>query len=192
MYALGKALALSGALLAEDFLYAGGTTLAEILANPQKKEMTVAEYTAKALSAAPEAIADGAAVVRVQNDRSMKTIREGKNGLTCLVMGTDRMCNGANSMEFIHALMNKKSPPDKVGISYMLAGDEGASNTDPYATGKKADNHWVVTGPHLMLFGPPSKTLGYTEERDSDPTRPYMMWAGTPYEHAMIPVGKRR
>ena len=181
MHALGKALALSGALLA-----------VVILANPQKKEMTDAEYTAKALSAAPEAVAHGAAVVRVQNDGSMKTIREGKNGFTCVVMGTDRMCNDANSMEFIHALMNKKSPPDKVGISYMLAGDEGASNTDPYATEKKTDNHWVVTGPHLMLFGPASKTLGYTEEKDPDPTRPYMMWAGTPYEHAMIPVGKRR
>jgi hypothetical protein len=23
---------------------------------------------------------------------------------------------------------------------------------------------------------------------DLDPSKPYMMWAGTPYEHAMIPV----
>jgi hypothetical protein len=84
-----------------------------------------------------------------------------------------------NSIGFIHALMKKEPPPDKVGISYMLAGDEGASNTDPYATGKTADNHWVVTGPHVMVFGPPSKTLGYTESKDPDPTKPYMMWAGT-------------
>ena len=39
-----------------------------------------------------------------------------------------------------------------------------------------------------MLFGPPSKTLGYTEAVDPDPTKPYMMWANTPYEHAMVPV----
>jgi len=181
MRALGKILALSGSLL-----------MIAILANPQKKEMTDAEYAAKALSAAPKAVADGAAVVRVQNDGSMKTIREGKNAFTCLVMGTDKMCNDANSMEFIHALMNKQAPPDKVGISYMLAGDEGASNTNPYATGKTADNHWVVTGPHLMLFGPASKTLGYTEAKDPAPTKPYMMWAGTPYEHAMIPVGAKK
>ena len=180
MRSIGKTLALSGSLLA-----------IVILASPQKKEMTDREYTAKALSAAPTSVADGAAVVRVQNDGSIKTIREGRNGFTCLVMGTDKMCNDANSMEFIHALMNKQAPPDKVGISYMLAGDEGASNTDPYATGKTADNHWVVTGPHLMLFGPASKTLGYTEAKDPDPTKPYMMWAGTPYEHAMIPVGPR-
>jgi hypothetical protein len=124
------------------------------------------EYIKQALSAAPKAVAEGARVVRVLNDGSMKTIREGGNGFTCMVMGTHRMCNDANSMEFIHALMKKEPPPGKVGISYMLAGDEGASNTDPYAAGKTADNHWVVTGPHIMVFGPPSKTLGYTEAKD--------------------------
>jgi hypothetical protein len=162
-----------------------------IFAKQPKKEMSDAEYIKQALSAAPTAVAEGAKVVRVLNDGSMPTIREGANGFTCMVMGTDRMCNDANSMEFIHALMKKEPPPDKVGISYMLAGDEGASNTDPYATGKTADNHWVVTGPHLMVFGPPSKTLGYTEAKDPDPTKPYMMWAGTAYEHAMIPLGTK-
>lgn len=155
----------------------------------KKGEVSDAVYTKQALSAAPAAIAKDAGVMRMNPDGSMKTLRESKNGFTCMVMGTDRMCNDANSMEFIHAMLNKQPPPDKIGISYMLAGDEGASNTDPYATGKTADNHWVVTGPHIMIFGPHSKTLGYTEDKDPDPTKPYMMWAGTPYEHAMIPVG---
>lgn len=181
MRALVKTLAFSCSLLASA-----------ILASPQKKEMTDSEYTAQALSAAPKAIAEGAAVVRMEKDGKMRTVREGKNGFTCMVMGTDKMCNDANSMEFLHALMAKEPPPDKVGISYMLAGDEGASNTDPYAAGKTAENHWIVTGPHIMIFGPPSKTLGYTEAKDPDPTKPYMMWAGTPYEHAMIPVGPRK
>ena len=163
-----------------------------IFARPQRKEMSDAEYEKKALSAAPKAIAEGAKVVRMSKDGSMKTIREGGNGFTCMLMGTNRMCNDGNSMEFIHAVMKKEPPPDKVGISYMLAGDEGASNTDPYASGKTADNHWIVTGPHIMVFGPPSKTLGYTEVKDPDPTKPYMMWAGTPYEHAMIPVGTNK
>jgi len=152
-------------------------------------QVSDADYTAQALSAAPAAVAKDAAVVRVDKDGSMKTLRSGKNGFTCMLMGTDKMCNDANSMEFIHAVMTKQAPPNKVGVSYMLAGDEGASNTDPYATGKTADNHWIVTGPHIMVFGPPSKALGYTEAKDPDPTKPYMMWAGTPYEHAMIPVG---
>ena len=157
-----------------------------------KGELSDAAYTAQALSAAPAGVAKEAGVMRVNADGSMKTLRESKNGFTCMVVGTDRMCNDENSMEFIHALLTKQSPPDKIGISYMLAGDEGASNTDPYATGKTADNHWIVTGPHIMVFGPPTKTFGFTRDKDPDPTRPYMMWAGTPYEHAMLPVGGAR
>jgi len=155
----------------------------------QDAQVSDAAYTAEALSAAPAAIAKDATVVRIGSDGAMRTLRKGANGFTCLVMGTDKMCNDANSMEFVHAMMSHQPPPNKVGISYMLAGDTGASNTDPYATGKTADNHWVVTGPHIMVFGPPSKMLGYTEAKDPDPNKPYMMWAGTPYEHAMIPVG---
>jgi hypothetical protein len=157
-------------------------------ATTQPKQVSDSEYLVQALSAAPEAIAKGAAVVRVEANGSMRTLRKGENEFTCMVVGTDKMCNDRNSMEFIDALMKHVPPPNKVGISYMLAGDEGASNTDPYATGKTADNHWIVTGPHIMVFGPPSKTLGYTEALDPDPNKPYMMWAGTPYEHAMIPI----
>jgi hypothetical protein len=158
---------------------------------PQGK-LSDSEYTAQALSAAPKAVAKGAAVVQVGEDGSMRTLRAGKNGFTCMILGTDKMCNDANSMAFIQALIKHTSPPDKVGISYMLAGDTGASNTDPYAKKKTADNHWIVTGPHIMVFGPPSKALGYTQAKDPDPNQPYMMWVGTPYEHAMIPLGPPR
>ena len=153
-----------------------------------QQRMSDSEYIAQALSAAPKAVSKGAAVVRVGKNGAMRTLRAGSNGFTCIIMGTDKMCNDHNSMEFIDAMMKHAPPQDKVGISYMLAGDKGASNTDPYATGKTVDNHWIVTGPHIMLFGPPSKMLGYTEAQDPDPNKPYMMWAGTPYEHAMIPV----
>lgn len=158
------------------------------MASAQKGKLSDSQYISQALSAAPSAVAQGAAVVRMEADGKMRTLRAGNNGFTCMIMGTDKMCNDANSMEFINALMNHAAPPNKIGISYMLAGDKGASNTDPYATGKTADNHWIVTGPHIMVLGPPSKMLGYTEETDPDPGKPYMMWAGTPYEHAMIPV----
>ncbi len=166
-----------------------GTLLIAVGSTAQQGQMADAKYITGALSAAPAAVAKGAAVVRVEKDGSMRTLRAGNNGFTCMIMGTNNeMCNDVNSMEFIHAVIQHEPPPDKVGISYMLAGDEGASNTDPYATGKTADNHWIVTGPHLMVFGTPSKSLGYTEAKDPDPNQPYMMWAGTPYEHAMIPL----
>ena len=159
-----------------------------VLADGAKSD---ADYIKAALSAAPPAVAKDAAVVRVAGDGTMQTLRKGSNGFTCLIMGTDKMCNDTNSMEFLHAMMKKEPPPNKVGISYMLAGDVGASNTDPFATGKTADNHWIVTGPHIMVFGPPAKALGYTEAKDPDARKPYMMWAGTPYEHAMVPVGQQ-
>lgn len=158
----------------------------------QQGQTSDAAYIVQALSAAPKSVVVGAAVVRMGKDGSMATLRAGKNGFTCMVMGTDRMCNDANSMEFFQAMMNHMPPPNKVGISYMLAGDKGASNTDPYATGKTASNHWVVTGPHIMVIGPASKTLGYSEAQEADPSRPYMMWAGTPYEHGMIPVAPQK
>lgn len=65
----------------------------------QKAEMSDAAYTAQALSAAPKSIAKDASVVRME-DGKMRTLREGKNGFTCMVIGTDKMCNDANSMEF--------------------------------------------------------------------------------------------
>ena len=84
--------------------------------------------------------------------------------------------------------MSKATPPDGVGFAYMLGGDNGASNTDPYATGKTSDNHWVVTGPHVMILGPAAKTMGYPMTANADPTKPYVMWPDTPYAHLMLPV----
>ena len=161
----------------------------------QAPKLSDEDYARQALAAGPESVTKGAGVVRPEADGAMRTIREGTNGFTCLIMGTDRMCADKNSMEFLHAVMSHQPPPNQLGVAYMLGGDTGPSgeqggacNTSPYKTAKDSDCHWVVTGPHVMLFGPPSKTLGYTEAPDPNPGRPYMMWANTPYEHAMVPV----
>ena len=155
---------------------------------PKKAGSSDAGYIAKSLAAAPKSIAKDAGVARFEKDGTMKTLRESKNGFTCMVIMGNAMCADANSMAFFGAMMKKENPPDKLGLTYMLKGDDGASNTDPSATAKTADNHWVVTGPHIMIVGPGSKSLGLSEDPDPDPTKPYMMWAGTQYEHAMIPV----
>ena len=58
------------------------------------------------------------------------------------------------------AWMNKKPfKATSVGIAYMLAGDTGASNTDPYATAGTPTNQWVVEGPHLMVIEPDAAQL---------------------------------
>jgi pentapeptide MXKDX repeat protein len=154
----------------------------------KKAELSDAQYSTQALTAAPKAIAKEAGVVRMQEDGSMKTLRDSKNGFNCMIILGNTMCADSNSMEFFNAMMKKQNPPDKLGISYMLGGDKGASNTDPTATKKTADNHWVVTGPHIMIVGPAAKQLGIPDSADADPTKPYLMWANTPYAHAMIPV----
>jgi hypothetical protein len=148
-----------------------------------------AGYITKALAAAPPAVAKGAGVARIDKDGKMQTLRESKNGFTCLVMAGDIMCADANSMAFFDAAMKKQSPPTKLGLTYMLRGDQGASNTDPSATKKTADNHWVVTGPHIMIVGAGVKDMGLPDSADADPSKPYLMWPNTPYAHAMIPVG---
>jgi hypothetical protein len=147
-----------------------------------------AAYIAKALSAAPPGVAKGAGVARIDKDGKMQTLRESKNGFTCLVMAGDIMCADANSMAFFDAAMKKQAPPAKLGLTYMLRGDQGASNTDPSAAKKTADNHWVVTGPHIMIVGAGVKDLGLPDSAEADPSKPYIMWANTPYAHAMIPV----
>jgi hypothetical protein len=161
----------------------------------QSPKLSDADYARQVLAAGPESVAKAAAVVRPEPNGSMRTIRQGTNGFTCLAMGTDRMCADKNSMEFLHAIMSHQPPPDQLGFAYMLGGDTGPSGevggaciTSPYATEKDPNCHRIITGPHVMLFGPPSKKLGYTEAIDPDPTKPYMMWANTPYEHAMVPV----
>jgi hypothetical protein len=154
----------------------------------EKNGLSDASYIAKALTAAPPGVAKAAGVARIDKDGNVRSLRQSNNGFTCLIMLNDIMCADANSMAFFDATMKKQTPPDKLGLTYMLRGDQGASNTDPAATGKTADNHWVVTGPHIMIVGAAVKDLGLPDSANADPTKPYLMWPDTPYAHAMIPV----
>lgn len=64
-----------------------------------------------------------------------------------------------------------------------------ASNTDPYATKPTASNHWLKTGPHVMIVGAePAFYDQYPKDADPDTSVPYVMWPGTPYQHLMAPV----
>lgn len=147
------------------------------------------DYMARVAAAAPADVVKGATVVQMQADGSTKTLQKGSNGFTCMVIPPgESMCADANAMAWAKAYMSKGTPPAAAGFVYMLAGDNGASNTDPYAKGKTADNHWVVTGPHVMIVGPLVKGMGYPMTADANPSAPYVMWADTPYAHLMIPV----
>ena len=149
-----------------------------------------------AMAAAPASVSGGAAIVQAQADGSMKTLRDGSNGWTCMpdsptTPGPDPMCMDKNAGTWASAWMGKKTPPTEApGVMYMLAGGTDASNTDPYATAPTAGGDWFRTGPHLMIVGSSAVLARYPSGPSPDTKAPYVMWAGTPYAHLMIPVEK--
>ena len=148
-----------------------------------------------AMAAAPRKLAAGSTIIAADKDGKMRTLREGSNGFTCMpdnpaTPGADPMCMDKAALEWATAWMEHKIPASgKTGFMYMLAGGTDASNTDPYATKPEASKHWVKTGSHVMIVGAePSFYDQYPKNPDPDTSMPYVMWAGTPYQHLMIPV----
>jgi hypothetical protein len=140
---------------------------------------------AYARSAGPPEISAQATVV----DAEGNVLEAGTNGWTCMHMPGAPMCVDAQWMAWLDAYVNQTAPVGVtgVGIAYMLRGDQGASNIDPYATAPTADNEWVTTGPHIMLIVPdPSLLDGIPSDPESG--GPYVMWRGHPLVHVMIPV----
>jgi hypothetical protein len=187
MKMLAVAIACSSAMAAET-------------AKPKKeaaatKAPSDAQLIASAMKAAPPKVAKDAAVVAMEADGSMRMLRKGTNGFTCMpdnpeTPGPDPMCLDAPAMEWAKAWMSHKDPPaGKVGFMYMLAGGTDGSNTDPYAKKPSEANHWIKTGPHIMIVGADKAFYdAYPKSPDPDTTQPYVMWAGTPYQHLMAPV----
>lgn len=164
-------------------------------AQAQEHKMSDDEMVKLALSAAPEAVTKDAKVIVIDHDGKVRVLRDATGPWTCMPghmdpKNPDPMCGDKNAMDWASSWMAKKEPPaNKVGFMYMLQGDGGASNTDPYATQKTPDNNWVQTGAHVMIVGSGAKLLeGYPREAKADPAKPYVMWPGTPYEHLMLPV----
>jgi len=159
-----------------------------------KPAMTDAQLIASAEKAAPAAVGKGSTIIAIGADGKPRTVREGKNGFTCVAdnpdtPGADPMCGDANAWDWLNAYLGKQPPPaGKVGFMYMLAGGTDASNTDPYATKPTAENHWIKTGPHVMIVGATDMMAGYPTTADPDTSKPYVMWPGTPYAHLMLPV----
>jgi hypothetical protein len=147
------------------------------------------DLMARLMKSAPRSVVENATVMAVEPDGKMRTVKQGTNGFTCMDPGGAPMCGDQNAMEWAHAWQSKAPPPDKTGFIYMLDGDNGASNTDPWAKKETPDNNWIKTGSHVMVVGPAVKSMpGYPRDAKADPAKPYVMWPNTPYEHLMIPA----
>ena len=157
--------------------------------------IVVVEREGEAMSAAPPSVGKAATIydLNVDDQGNFIVLREGSNGWSCFpdAPGTpsvDPMCLDQTWMGWLAALVAKQDPNTTVpGLAYMLQGGSDASNTDPFATVPAAGDDWVSSPPHVMLLLP----------GDLDPSAfstdhaaggPYIMWAGTPYEHIMMPV----
>jgi hypothetical protein len=142
----------------------------------------------------PIAYAESAGIPEIARDATIldaegNVLREGTNEWTCMAMPGAPMCLDAQWMAWFDAYINQSEDLEvtAVGLSYMLQGDPGVSNIDPFATEATPDNEWVQTGPHVMIIVPDPALL---EGIPTDPSSggPYVMWRDTPFVHVMIPI----
>jgi len=147
-----------------------------------------------ALSALPEPLRAGAAVLDNPGPNGqMAQLKAGTNGWSCMAddpatPGNDPVCGDSVSFAWYGQYMQHKPPHiANVAMAYMLQGATDASNSDPFKTQPDSGQEWVVTGPHIMIFVPDPKVLrGMSTDWKSG--GPYVMFAGTPYAHLMVPV----
>jgi hypothetical protein len=176
---------LSGFVLA----FASAVSSEQVLA---QAKWTDAQKIANAMTAAPSFISEKAAIVEMQNGKPV-TLRAGSNGWTCMPTnpakeGNEPICMDDEFMSFMHAVQTKAAPQVKrVALSYMIApGAPPGSNTDPYAKKATPDNEWGYDGQHVMVVvTDPHALQGIPTKRQSG--GPWVMWAGTPYAHLMVP-----
>ena len=153
-------------------------------------KMTNAQKIALAMSSGPAEIAKHATIMDMtdMSNAKPKQLRAGTNGWVCYALLDEPMCLDKEWQKWMEAWMSKSELKiEGTGIGYMLRGDKGASNTDPYATAATTDNQWVVAPPHVMvLYQDPKMLDAYPTDWKSG--GPWVMWKGTPYAHLMVPV----
>jgi hypothetical protein len=162
---------------------------------------TSAEWQIEAYgSAAPDFIGDHATIIAADGS----TIRPGSNGWICQSANPRPMpttgwssaheampaCHDGEGMQWMGGYMAGEAPElTRDTYMWMLHGDVGEDNTTPGVL-NQADakpEHWIESGPHLMLMPKDPATLA-NFTTDFTTGAPYVMFANTPYAHLMIPL----
>jgi len=148
------------------------------------EQRSLEEKIQNALSAAPAAISDEAAVWDWPREAGQQppVLREGANGWTCFparnaTPGNDPMCHDEAFLVWAMAFMQEEAPNlDRIGLSYMLQGG-----------GEVDENGRQSVGPHLMMAFPELNMLdAYPAAKHSDD--PFVAYADTPYALLIMPV----
>lgn len=157
---------------------------------------SAAAKIANAMSAAPASISASATIMdwpATPNGKPTQ-LRAGTNGWVCFPkspgkdIDNDPMCLDQTWQKWADAYMAHKPPQLTTGgIAYMIApGGANGSGTDPFATKGTPTNDWGYDGPHVMILYPdPAAYKGLPTKRTKGP---YVMWAGTPWQHVMAPI----
>jgi hypothetical protein len=149
----------------------------------------------QAMSAGPASLAEEATILDYEMDDAgdFVVLREGSNDWTCFpdnpgTPGPDPMCVDQTWMGWVQAYVAGEEPDTQVvGLAYMLSGGSDASNIDPFAAGPEEGNEWITSPAHVMVIMPGDidQNVFSTEPLSGGP---WIMYAGTPYEHVMMPV----
>ena len=182
-------------MIAVGLAQAGAAAPAIPQPSSHPQAVTTDEKIATAMAAAPAAISTNATILDNEMDAAGKPVvlREGSNDWTCFpdlasTPSNDPMCLDQAWMAWAEGLMTKTEPQiTHAGLAYMLEGGSDASNTDPFATEPATGDDWVSSPAHVMLLLP-DKFDQSVFGTDPESGMPYIMWAGTPYEHIMMPV----
>jgi hypothetical protein len=162
-------------------------------AGPERSEKEAKILSA--MSAGPKEIAQDARIVDYPKEAGQPLIelREGTNEWTCFpdweaTPGENPQCFDEMWMRWFEAISAGTEPNTMApGMVYMLQGGSDASNTDPFATKPEEGEEWVSSPPHVMLIIP-GELGGNHAATDHHSGGPWVMYAGTPYEHLMVPV----
>ncbi len=172
-----------------------GVGLARSAPVASQDDADIAAKIENAMSAAPSSIAKDATILDYELDADGRfvVLREGSNDWSCFpdlttTPGNDPQCLDHTWLDWLSAFIAGDEPNVTVpGLAYMLQGGSDPSNTDPLATEPAAGEAWVSSPPHVMLLlpGELDQTVFSTDHASGEP---FIMWAGTPYEHIMMPV----
>ncbi len=151
-----------------------------------------------ARSAAPLEIGKGAAVLDWPTSETAPPaqLASGTNAWTCLpddpsTPAVDPACLDKEAMKFLDAML-KRLPPQlsATGVVYALQGGMAASNTDPFKAKPDSGQQWMVFPPFVVIIAPNARTAFAGWPTTPSGGGPWVMYAGTPYAHLMVPVSK--
>lgn len=149
-----------------------------------------------ARSGAPLEIGKGATVLDWPTSESAPPgqLVAGTNGWTCFpdepsTPANDPGCLDKEAMKFLDAMMKRRAPQlSAIGMVYELQGSMSASNTDPFKTKPDSGQPWLVFPPFVVVIAPNPRSAFAGWPTTPAGGGPWVMYAGTPYAHLMVPV----